>query len=167
MPLFGRGKNKAQPQVADPTQPLMTLGDKNNRVELWPNKVMIHRRGMMNAVNVGLTGDKDIYLDRITGIQVKKPGMTTGYIQFAVQGHEAKGGVTGAVQDENTVIFKDKKLYEVAVQMKDRIESMMRQPAAAPSSVSVADELGKLAALRDQGILTAEEFEAQKRAMLA
>lgn len=165
MPLFGRGKN--QVQADDPTRPLMSLGDKKNRVELWSNKVTIHHSGMLNAVNVGLTGDKDIYLDRITGVQVKKPGMTTGYIQFAVQGHEAKGGVTGAVQDENTITFKGKKEYEVAVQMKDRVEAMMRQSASAPvAASSLADELGKLAALRDQGILTLDEFEAQKRAML-
>jgi hypothetical protein len=30
----------------------------------------------------------------------------------------------------------------------------------------VADEISKLAALRDQGVLTAEEFNAQKAALL-
>lgn len=38
------------------------------------------------------------------------------------------------------------------------------QDAARPSST--ADELAKLAALRDQGILTNEEFEAQKSSLL-
>jgi hypothetical protein len=36
----------------------------------------------------------------------------------------------------------------------------------ASSSTSVADEIGKLAALRDQGVLTADEFNAQKTALL-
>jgi hypothetical protein len=36
----------------------------------------------------------------------------------------------------------------------------------ASSSTSVADEIGKLAALRDQGVLTADEFNAQKAALL-
>jgi hypothetical protein len=36
----------------------------------------------------------------------------------------------------------------------------------AASSSSVADEIGKLAALRDKGVLTAEEFNAQKAALL-
>jgi hypothetical protein len=36
----------------------------------------------------------------------------------------------------------------------------------ASSSSSVADEIGKLAALRDQGVLTADEFNAQKAALL-
>jgi hypothetical protein len=36
----------------------------------------------------------------------------------------------------------------------------------ASSSTSVADEIGKLAALRDQGVLTVDEFNAQKTALL-
>lgn len=38
---------------------------------------------------------------------------------------------------------------------------------AAVASISVADELTKLAKLRDGGVLTPEEFEAQKTAILA
>lgn len=41
----------------------------------------------------------------------------------------------------------------------------MSGPAGAPS-MSVADELAKLAQLRDRNILTADEFEQQKRAIL-
>jgi hypothetical protein len=36
----------------------------------------------------------------------------------------------------------------------------------ASSSTSVADEIGKLAALRDQGLITPDEFNAQKAALL-
>jgi hypothetical protein len=41
----------------------------------------------------------------------------------------------------------------------------IRQTAG--TSASTADELSKLAALKDQGVLTAQEFEAQKAALLA
>ena len=34
-------------------------------------------------------------------------------------------------------------------------------------TTSTADEIGKLAALRDQGVLTPEEFDAKKAALLA
>lgn len=40
-------------------------------------------------------------------------------------------------------------------------------PAAAPSSALVADELRKLADLRSEGILSDEEFNAQKQRLLA
>lgn len=42
-------------------------------------------------------------------------------------------------------------------------QEYIRQAAAPASS---ADELAKLAALRDKGVLTAEEFETQKTALL-
>ncbi len=164
MPLFGRGKNKEPENL-----PLLVLDDRKNRAELWPNKVTLSRHGLMNALNVGLVGEKDIYLNTITGIQLKKPGMTTGYIQFMARGTlDNKGGVTGATQDENTVIFSGRKNYEIAQAMKAKIEELIHQPLpsiAAP--VSTADELAKLAALRDQGILTDEEFAEQKKLLLA
>lgn len=39
--------------------------------------------------------------------------------------------------------------------------------AVTPSAVSIADELSKLAGLRDQGVLTDDEFAAQKARLLA
>jgi hypothetical protein len=39
-------------------------------------------------------------------------------------------------------------------------------PAAASSGGSVADEIAKLAALRDKGLLTEAEFQAQKAKLL-
>mgnify|MGYP003576694526 CR=1 FL=1 len=39
--------------------------------------------------------------------------------------------------------------------------------ASVPSRVSVADELQKLATLRDNGVLTPDEFDQQKRALLS
>jgi hypothetical protein len=40
-------------------------------------------------------------------------------------------------------------------------------PIAAPAALSVADELAKLGQLRDSGVLTEEEFAAQKARLLA
>jgi len=63
MPIFSRKKVREEP-----AKPLMVLDDRKNSVELWPNKITLRRHGLMNAVNVGLVGDKDIYLNTITGI---------------------------------------------------------------------------------------------------
>jgi len=166
MPLFGGKKDKRD--EAEPSKPLMVLDDKKNRVELWPNKLTIRRHGLMNAMTVGLVGEKDIYLNTIVGIQVKKPGMTVGYIQFMAHGsQDNKSGVTGAVQDENTVVFNGKKNYEIAQVMKAKIEELRHEPVAAVAPpTSAADELVKFASLRDQGILTSEEFEEQKKLLL-
>ena len=160
MPLFGRGKDEAKP--------LLVIDDKKNRVELWPTKITLSRHGFLNAVNIGQTGVKDIYLTSITGIQVKKPGWTVGYIQFLSQGTgDNKGGVTGAVQDENSVVFGGKKNYKIAQEMKAKIEELRHQPlTVAGPPLSTADEIAKLASLRDQGLLSDKEFEEEKKVLL-
>jgi hypothetical protein len=153
---------------------LMKIEERKNSVELYPGKVTIRRHGAMNAINVGLVGDKDIYLHTITGIQVKKPGLSTGYIQFVTSGsQDNKSGVTGATQDENSVIFSDIRSYERALAMKAKIEELIREQRTPPvvatvvaQPISIADELIKLAALVDQGILTRDEFDGDKRRLL-
>jgi lysylphosphatidylglycerol synthetase-like protein (DUF2156 family) len=51
-----------------------------------------------------------------------------------------------------------------AADAQEAARSYIREVADAPSS---ADELAKLAQLRDQGVLTPQEFEAQKAKLLA
>jgi hypothetical protein len=73
MPLFRRVKDKHEE-----ARPLMVLSDRKNSVELWPTKLTIRRHGVLNAINVGLAGEKGTYLNTITGIQLRKPGTTAG-----------------------------------------------------------------------------------------
>lgn len=56
-------------------------------------------------------------------------------------------------------------LREQAVRLPAQPPSASPLPPPAPAS-SVADELGRLAALRDAGVLTDEEFAAQKTRLL-
>lgn len=148
--------------------PEMVIEGKGGQVELWANKVTIKHSGLLGKMTKGLTGDKDIYLSSITGIQLKRPTMiTNGYIQFAFQGsQEGKGGIFSSTKDENTVLFSSKKRYKIAQQMKQRIEERMHQPQPSGPALSVADELTKLAALRDQGVISSKEFDQRKAAML-
>lgn len=55
---------------------------------------------------------------------------------------------------------------EMAVKM-EKARALARQQNAPKQQVSVADELAKLAALRDSGALTADEFDLQKRRLLS
>ena len=54
--------------------------------------------------------------------------------------------------------------------VRGHLEAAPAPPAAAPqpaaASLSVADEIEKLASLKDRGILTQEEFDAKKRQLL-
>ncbi len=54
--------------------------------------------------------------------------------------------------------------YEQAKAQQEAFTAYVQETAG--SGGGTADELSKLAALRDQGVLTAQEFDAQKAAML-
>jgi hypothetical protein len=66
------------------------------------------------------------------------------------------------------LIARGGSMNERVVQQAAHQEEMMRKYVqdVSSSSTSVADEIAKLAALRDQGMLTEEEFGAQKTALL-
>lgn len=132
------------------------------------DKITITRKGALNFMNQGIKGVKTIPLKSITSIQLKKPGMTNGYIQFGVLGGlESKSGVFNATQDENTVMFS-KKCYDDMVELKENIEKIIFSKSFDDQPVSsVADELLKLKQLLDAGVLTADEFEQQKIKLLA
>ncbi|ALC87392.1 hypothetical protein AM499_17405 [Bacillus sp. FJAT-22090] len=130
--------------------------------------VKIESKGMLNYINKGGSkGTKSIPLKSITAIQVKKPGMTNGYVQFAYSGSsETKGGTMSAVKDENSIMFAKKEL-DKAQELVDLIESK-RHTTSAPSStpISAADELIKFKNLLDAGVLTQDEFDAKKKQLL-
>ncbi len=54
-----------------------------------------------------------------------------------------------------------------AQQRESEFQAYVRQTAGTTGGAGGADELAKLAALRDQGVLTDEEFSAQKAKLLA
>ena len=140
----------------------------NGQIELYSNKVCIRRKGVLGFLTQGLKGDKNIMISSITSVQFKKAGMLiNGYIQFAFMGgKEAKGGLFQGTQDENTVMFNTKQqpLFE---QIRDAVENRIQAGhSSSSSSSSDADELAKLADLRDKGILTEEEFQQKKKQIL-
>ena len=66
------------------------------------------------------------------------------------------------------VIVRGDKMHEHAVRQAQVTDAAMRSYVRdAAGSTSTADELTKLASLRDQGVLTPEQFEAQKAKLLA
>lgn len=132
------------------------------------DKITITRKGSLNFMNQGIKGAKTIPLKSVTSIQIKRPGMTNGYIQFGVLGGlESRAGVFNATQDENTVMFS-KKYYDDMLNLKENIESIIFSKSSDDHAVSsVADELLKLKQLLDADVLTKDEFEQQKIKLLA
>ena len=62
-------------------EPIVSFKGRNGRLELYEDYVRIDRGTVMGFLLQGLKGQKDIYFDSITSIQVKKPGMRVGFIQ--------------------------------------------------------------------------------------
>jgi hypothetical protein len=99
--------------------------------------------------------------------------MSNGYIQFTIPGGaEVRGGDwRAALKDENSIVFmrgKQADAFQQAKALIEQYQAAMRAQASAPAvaPLSPADELAKFAALRDQGIITPEDFEAKKRQLL-
>lgn len=137
-----------------------TIKGKFNSVVVEDDAITISYR----ALYFGFKGDKRIPFTSITSVQFREPGTwLAGYVQFSI-----KGGIEwqGAVnQDENAIVF-DAPGDDFRA-LRDFVQSKIGAPRLADSVGSVADELSKLANLRDQGILTDEEFVAQKAKLLA
>ena len=140
----------------------------NGQIEMNKTTVTIKRDGLLGFLTQGLKGDKQILISQISAIQFKKAdGFTNGYIQLAfIGGQEAKGGLSEAVSDENTVLFQTNQQAEFEKfrqELQQRIEKSQNGGNRPNSNL---DDLEKLAALRDKNIITGDEFEAKKRQLL-
>ena len=113
-----------------------------------------------------LRGDKTIPYTSIVAVQLKKAGMTAGYLQLSLKGgSEAKSGLMQSTTDENTVNFHARKNKDF-LEAKEKIEARISQSSGSQQSHSGADELEKLAELKEKGIITEEEFAAKKKQLL-
>ncbi len=148
---------------------LMELRGVNGQLQLYEDKVIITRKGALSKFTQGFfKGDKTIYLSQISGIQVK-PGtsFTNGYIQFTLSGgNESTKGLLKATHDENTVMFqkKDNQLVEKITSEIEKLKKTVQAPVQVQRSS--ADEIRKYKQLLDDGIITEEEFNKKKSALL-
>jgi len=147
-------------------QPRYVAKGVNGQIEVYDDMIKICRRGVLSFLTQGLKGDKDILISSITSVQFKGAGLTNGYIQFAFMGgQEAKRGLFQAPNDENTVMFNYKQ-EEAFEEVKRLIGEGGRQAVAPAQSQDPSEQIEKLAALRDKGLITDEEFAAGKKKIL-
>jgi len=129
------------------------------------------------STNFVVTTDRCIYREGIIskrGVEIPLERINTVFFnQTVVDRMLGAGTLTIESAGENGVqTFEDVRdpigvqqvLYQEMEDNENRKFDRVRAPAA---QVSVADEIAKLAALRDQGHLTAAEFEEQKARLLA
>jgi Short C-terminal domain/Domain of unknown function (DUF4429) len=147
------------------------IWSKLDELELADDKVIIRRRGVANMLASGLNGERMINISTLTGIQMKPGGLfSPGYILFSYAGSKPfVGGVFAATQDPDAFIF-GQELNEQVAEFKAKVEKIMQNSRQTTSAVTMpenlADELRKLADLKQQGILSEEEFDAAKKKLL-
>ena len=95
-----------------------------------------------------------------------------GFIQFGILGGiEKQNGITGAINDENSVVFLEE-CNKKAVEIKNYIEEIIlsrnnnQSNKSQSENFSAADEILKLKKLLDMGVLTQNEFDAKKKQLL-
>lgn len=139
---------------------------------VYEDRVVIQHKGVINALAMGMKGDKTLYYYDITAVEFKRPGaITQGYIQFTLPGgNESRRGVIAASVDENSITIIGKKRIPEAEDVVQYINNRIKEfksgknPVAAPASS--ADELLKFKQLLDSGAITQEEFDAKKKQLL-
>ncbi|HVI98742.1 MAG TPA: SHOCT domain-containing protein [Sphingomonas sp.] len=137
-----------------------TLKGQTKSIAVEDDAVTISYRALYH----GFKGDKRIPFSSITAVQFREPGSwLAGYIQFSIKGGCEWAGPVN--QDENALQFDSKDADDFRA-LRDFVQGKIAtlDPNARP--ISMADELAKLAALRDQGILTDDEFARQKARLL-
>ena len=149
---------------------LVLTGKQGKSVAVAGDAIRIEKQGLLTGRR-----EKTLPIRNITSVEVKKPGAFAGFIQFSIAGGKARdssytltGGAYDAVNDENSCVFNGQEAYEIALQIKAYVENWAAQQTSGVASAprSVADELRKLKALADEGLLTREEFEQQKQLLL-
>jgi len=146
---------------------IMEAKGHNGQIELTESVVRIKRKGMLAFLTEGLKGDKEILISQISSIQFKKANnFVNGYIQFAFVGwHEAKGGIFQGTQDENTVMFRVSQQPAFDA-FRDELTKRISGKKSGANQPLGLDQLEKLASLRDQGIVSEEEFQNKKKQIL-
>lgn len=139
-------------------------------VEVTANAIVISRHGTAAFLTHGLKGEKRIPFSSITAVQFRPAGKTlSGYIQFTILGAiESPTGIWDATLDENTVMFtsEHQERFDELRQLVESRIAAMPEVSAAVAGGSVADELAKLADLRDRGVLSDSEFATEKGRLL-
>jgi hypothetical protein len=133
-------------------------------IEVFEDKLIHTPKGMLGAMKL-MGGAKSIPFASITSVAYTPAGIAKGgKLQFTVVG--------STVLLENVFQYRGgfgcKKDNALIEKIKDHIEARMG-PKSAPGKegAGLADEIAKLAQLRDDGILSEEEFTKAKQQLLS
>jgi hypothetical protein len=116
-------------------------------------------------------GEVRIPVSSVTAVMWKPANpLLNGYIHFVVPGSaDTSRGTRGAANvrlSPNTVSFVESNAHDFE-RLRDAVERAIHGSRTARHTPSAADQIAQFAALKDQGILTEEEFSAKKARLLS
>lgn len=155
----------------------------NGQIEVDDEFVYIHRKGFLAHSTRGLRNTIDrgvqIRLSDIEDIQISYPRLTQrGWIRFVTSVDNRIETIREATYDQSTVLFTKGRQPEIdalrqgvkaliARQSNQGLVSAITQGLGTTPHASFADQLRELADLRNEGLLTDDEFQAKKAQLLA
>src|SRR5690348_3247827 len=115
----------------------------------------------------GFLGEKRVPVQNIKAVSWKEPGtFIAGFLEISILGEPPPSPFANVnVQRQNRLQY-EKHDVEKWRDLRDWIEANREPQQPTASSTSVADQLGKLADLLEKGLLTREEFDAEKAKLL-
>jgi len=145
----------------------------NGQVIFDGNSLTITRKGL-GRITMG-KGHIRIPISSVTAVRWKPAGpLVNGYIHFAMMGNNDRRSKFGNQtmnlgHEESSVIFLRSQMPDFE-KLRAAVETAIAQnaqPQARQQAASIPEQIAQLAALRDQGILTDEEFAAKKSSLLS
>ncbi len=149
----------------------MLASGMNGEIEITNSMIVIKRKGLtgfLAKLGSGPSGEKSIPISAITSVQLKKASVLggNGFIRFCFGGAaEKQGNLKDAINDENAVVFT-RKSNEQFEKIKSEVEHR-RYSTTAAAPTSAAEEIEKLAKLKDNGYITENEYNEKKKELLS
>lgn len=151
------------------------MKDGKTIITIDDGRLTISRPGILSKLSHGFSGEKTILIENISAVQLKKAGISRGYIQFIMPGAiEKRSGITNGAIDENIIYFESKKYNEDAETIKLYIENYNLYKNKNSSTTinqqvtkNKYDELRQLNGLLADGIINQEEFDKEKEKILS
>jgi len=140
----------------------------NGQIRIEADWLIIERKGLGRIGHS--KGDKRIALGQIIAVKMRPAGrLANGFIHFSTPGRdELTGGLSAANKDDNSVVFTRKQQADFDA-VRDHVQNFLAARTGAPASPAAADpaeQIRKLAQLRDEGILSDDEFQTKKTQLL-
>lgn len=150
----------------------LTVKGSDGTISFDGQTVTITRSGVLGRALHGGASETRIPVDQITGVEVKKPGVSRGRITLIVAGTvQRPGGMIEHGNDPMSVQWMRNR--EDVEALRDAIQAAIlsqRQAGAPAGSQPAAQDryaqLERLAGLRDSGVLDEAEFQREKQRIL-